>query len=297
MRISAIQSRQYNLYDVNHPGDFDIDKCRSLSRIAVDEAFEMIDEAGRNGAKLIVTVEGMNVSVLPNDKRYDFVSTAEPMDGPIIKRLGCLAKRHGAYIVGGLYTARNGKAYNSAVLFAPDGSIVGVFDKVHLPAGEEIGVTPGNCFPVFETDYGKIGMLICWDMQFPEAAREIALAGADLIACPTWGWENIYGLCRAYENSVAIVAAMSLPPTGMIAEGADPSCIVDNMGRIRAAGSRTEPGIITAEMDIRQEPPLQYGINETDGFKSMRHIRMLQRRPDTYKRVTELKPEVMDRYR
>ncbi len=297
MKISVIQSKLYNLYDVKNPGDFDINKGRCLSQIAVNEVFEMIDTAGRKGSQLIITVESMNVSILPSDTRYNFTSTAEPMDGIIIKRFRSMAKKHKAYIVGGLYTARDGRAYNSAILFSPDGTITGVFDKVHLPAGEEVGITPGSSYPVFETEYGKIGMLVCWDMQYPEAAREIALGGADMIACPTWGWENIYGLCRAYENSVTIAAAMALPPDGKIAEGADPSCIVDNMGRILATGSRTGTGIITAEVDIRKEPALQYGINEAEGFKSMRHARMQQRRPDTYTRIINLRPEVMGRYK
>lgn len=63
-------------------------------------------------------------------------------------------------------------------------------------------------------------------MQFPEAARELVLGGADFIACPTWGWENIYGLSRACENDVVIAAAMAVPPDGEIKGIRNPSCIV-----------------------------------------------------------------------
>lgn len=75
---------------------------------------------------------------------------------------------------------------------------------------------PGNEFKVFDTDIGKVGILICWDMQFPEAARILALSGADIIICPTWGWENKYGICRAYENGIYVVAAMAIPKKGVI---------------------------------------------------------------------------------
>jgi predicted amidohydrolase len=296
MKISAIQSQEKFTYWHKNPGDFDLAKCQRLAQEGMDEGFDMMEAAAKDGSGFLVTIEGFNRSITPGDERYHFADTAEPLDGPIIQRFCKLAGKYGIYIVGGLYTQKEGKVYNSGVLFGPDGLVVGVYDKVHLPLGEDLHFTPGDRYPVFETDYGTIGILVCWDMQYPEAVREISLAGADLIACPTWGWENIYGLCRAYENGVTVAAAMGVAYGGEIYECCDPSCIVSNAGKIIKAGTRNGPQIVTAEVDIRKEPPLQYSYENMTKVNSMRQIRMAQRRPDTYKSITADRPPILDRY-
>ena len=296
MKISVIQSKKKFAYDPTDPGEYDLALCRKLAQPGMEEGFRMVETAAREGAHLIVTIEGFNATVSYRDRRYHFSDVSEPLDGPLMRRFCDLSRKYGTYIVGGLYIGRDGKATNSAVLFGPEGNIVGIYDKVHLPAGEEQGITPGDCYPTFETEHGRIGLLVCWDMQYPEAARELALAGVDLIVCPTLGWENIYGLCRAYENGVSIAAAMGLPFDEDLWDFCDPSCIVDNMGRIVAAGGRRSSEIVTAELDIRREPAPQYGAEEITGMDSMRRIRMIQRRPDTYRLITASKPPLFSRY-
>jgi predicted amidohydrolase len=261
-----------------------------------EEGFELVELAGKRGSHLIVTIEGFNESVSPRDSRYDFIDFAEPLDGPIVGRFSALAKKHHSYIVAGLYTRRNGKAFNSGVLFGPDGDIAGIYDKVHMPYDDDKYFTPGDRYPVFETEHGIIGVLVCWDMQYPEAVREIALGGADLIACPTQGWEPIYGYCRAYENSVSLAVAMYVPFARDLWEDCDPSCIVDNMGKVVAAAPRDGSQVVTAELDIRKEPDPQYGADEYTGMRSMRQIRMAQRRPDTYRLITRQSPPILSRY-
>ncbi|MCE5259617.1 MAG: carbon-nitrogen hydrolase family protein [Chloroflexi bacterium] len=295
MKISVIQSRTYYDYNPSAPGDWTLEKITRAAQPGIEEGLAMAEKAAGDGAQLIVMIEAFNTTVLPNDLRFHYADIYEPLDGPIINRFSRIAKCFAAYIVAGLYTSREGKAYNSAVLFGPNGRIVGVYDKVHLPAGEDREITPGSSFPVFSTEYGSIGMLICWDMQYPEAPRELALGGADLIACPTWGWEHRFGLCRAYENGVTIAAAMGINPHGLY-EDENPSCIVDNMGRVIAAAPRNEAAIVSAEVDIRQEPAPQYGADRWTGLHSMRQIRLLQRRPDAYRLVTLPHPPVMSRY-
>lgn len=296
MKISVIQTKRKLGYDPAAPGNIDQKACLELSRLEMEEGFEMIEVAGRRGSQLVVTVEGFNQSVSHRDARYDFMNFVEPLDGPVTMRFRSLAKKHAMYIVGGLYTGRNGKAYNSAVLFGPDGNIAGIYDKVHHPYNDELFFTPGDCYPIFETEYGNIAMLVCWDMQFPEAMREVALGGADLVACPTMGWERIYGYCRAYENCVAIAVSMYIPHDRDCWEDCDPSCIVDNMGRIVAAAGREGSQVVTADLDITMEPAPQYGADIHTGMRSMRQIRMAQRRPDTYRLVTEMTPPIMSRY-
>ena len=190
------------------------------------------------------------------------------------------------YIVAGLALEIDGRPYNCAVLFDDNGKIVGIHKKVHLPAGEELHFSHGDRFEVFKTKFGNIGMLVCWDMQFPEAARELALGGADLIVCPTYGWENIYGLSRAYENSVYIATGMCTYPSGLSIQN-DPSCVVDNMGKVLASVPRNEEGIAIAELDITKEPVPQYGSQNFYPSHSMRKTRFSQRRPEAYKLINK----------
>ena len=96
---------------------------------------------------------------------------------------------------------------NVAVLYNRQGKIHGIYEKVQLPDAEtEQGAVPGNSLPVFETDFGKIGIQICWDSSFPEISRILALNGAEILFCPVWGyiqgtdeWEFI-PRCRAIDN-------------------------------------------------------------------------------------------------
>lgn len=257
-----------------------------------------MERAVARGAEFLVTIECVNQSVRHFDRRFDFLAEGcEPADGPWIRRFRAFCRKRRVYAVAGLLTARRGCAYNSAILFGPDGSLVGCYDKVHLPAGEDQYVTPGRSFPVFKTRHGTVGMLVCWDMQYPESARILALKGADVIALPTWGWELRYGPARAYENQVTIAAAMGVPCGMPIWDGCNPSCIVNAMGEVVAQGRMDRPGEVMADVDIRREVPPQYGAGEITGMHSMRQIRLSQRRPDVYGELLNPRPALARRYR
>ena len=106
---------------------------------------------------------------------------------------------------------RNGKLYNSTVFWGRDGRIKDVYHKIHLAGDESEIFTPGQTLHTIDTEFGHVGTAVCWDMQFPEMARNLAKMGTDLIVCPTWGWEWIYGPARAYENGIFVAAAMAVP--------------------------------------------------------------------------------------
>lgn len=295
MKISVLQTKQDFYYGLNQLEEFPLERCLAAHAAAMDAEFARMETILQEGTKLLVTIEGLNWVVNPLDPRYHFADIAEPLDGPLMQRFCALSRKYEAYIVAGLFTSQNGKAYNSAVLFGPEGNIVGIHNKVHLPAGEELSFAHGDRFEVFETPYGNIGMLVCWDLQFPEAARELALLGADIIAVPTWGCEMKYVPCRAYENSVTLAVAMGMPGNGDL-DTRDPSCIVDNMGNVVAVGSRTQADVVTADIDIRKEPAPQYGSEAFTGWDSMRRTRLSQRRPETYRETARTVPPVMKRY-
>jgi len=281
MKISLLQQIPRFHYD-EHTSTPELSFLKEQSALTMDDTFEMLEEAGKRGSDLAVTIEGINQHLRWADMRWPFPEVYEGLDGPLVRRFCECAKKWQMHIVAGLYLTIDEKTYNCAVLIDDEGNVVGVHRKIHLPAGEEYQVSHGDRIEVFDTKLGRIGMQVCWDMQFPETARIQALKGADLLVLPTWGWENIYGLSRAYENSVYIAAAMGISPSFGLPDFCDPSCVVDNMGRIIAAGDREHASIVTCEVDIHKEPDPQYGSEDYIDSTSMRKTRFSQRRPGCY---------------
>ncbi len=133
---------------------------------------------------------------------------AEPMPGPTTEFFGALAKKHDLYIVIGLTEKAGELIHNVAVMVGPDGEMVGKYRKVCLPREEiEKGITPGEEYPVFDTRFGKVGMMVCWDVHFPEVARELANRGAEVLALPIWGGNPLLARARAVENQVFLVTS------------------------------------------------------------------------------------------
>ena len=296
MKIAVLQTKQPFDYNPSAPGVYDREYCLKLGEEYYEREFARMEFALSEGAKLLVTIEAFNQLIKPQDTRYDFREFAERVDGALMKRFCALSKKYSAYIAAGLLTLEEGKVYNSAVLFTPEGEIGGIYHKVHLPAGEELYATPGDSYEVYETPYGNIGMLVCWDLQYPEAARILALKGADIIVCPTWGCEMTYVPARAYENSVTLAVAMGVPANIPLWEINSPSCILDNMGKVCAMAKRDTEDLIFADIDIKAEPKPQYGSAYHTGHTSMRHTRLSQRRPDTYGYLAEAEVKLMERY-
>jgi predicted amidohydrolase len=112
------------------------------------------------------------------------------------------------YVVVGLYERDKHLVYNVAALIGPDGKLVGKYRKVCLPRDEIAdGVAPGKEYPVFETRFGKMGMMVCYDGFFPEVARELSNAGAEVVAWPVAGCNPLLAAARACENHVHLVSS------------------------------------------------------------------------------------------
>ena len=284
MKLSAVQTRE-NVAGTN--SDRPAETLRGM-----EEVFELTARAVSEGAGVVCTIETTNPCGPVTDPVEERARRIAEVDHEAFRRFSELSRK--ALVVAGLYTAREGRVYNSAVLF-DRGGVAGIYDKIHLPADEQGRITPGEAFRVFATTAGRVGPMVCWDMQYPESGRILALMGADLLVCPTWGWENIFR-CRAYENSVPMLVAMGVPRSGEIWEGCDPSCIVDNMGRILASGTMTDTGIISAEVEPGRDPAPQYGSGEITGKTSMRDIRRSQRLPDRYGYLSAPVTELDKRY-
>jgi predicted amidohydrolase len=227
----APAARKVRLATVNHRPANTKSPEENLSQFA-----GLIAEAARHKADIVCLPEG--ITQVGTGRK--FVDVAEPIPGPSTRFLGQLAKKHHLYIVAGLYERSGAVVYNTSVLMGRDGTLVGKYRKVCLPR-EEIdgGMTPGAEYPVFDTDFGRIGMMICWDVSYPEVARELAARGAEVILMPIAGGSELLVRARALENQLHLVAS-----------GYDvPSAIYDRAGDPLAT-TRKDPDVLVQEVDL-----------------------------------------------
>ncbi|MBZ4039171.1 carbon-nitrogen hydrolase [Novilysobacter selenitireducens] len=157
---------------------------------------ERVAEAARRGARLVLLQELHNGAYFCQHESVNEFDLAEPIPGPSTERLSKLAKAHGVVLVSSLFERRAAGLYhNTAVVFEADGSIAGKYRKMHIPDDpgfyEKFYFTPGDLgFEPIDTSVGRLGVLVCWDQWYPEGARLMALAGAELLLYPTAiGWD------------------------------------------------------------------------------------------------------------
>ena len=150
-----------------------------------------IAHVAQQGAKLVVLQELHNSLYFCQVEDVDNFDLAEPIPGPSTEFYGRLAKEHGIVLVTSLFERRAAGLYhNTAVVFEADGSIAGKYRKMHIPDDpayyEKFYFTPGDLgFHPIDTSVGRLGVMVCWDQWYPEAARLIALQGAELLIYPT----------------------------------------------------------------------------------------------------------------
>src|SRR5450432_1676274 len=170
-----------------------------------------------------------------------FTELAQRVPGPAINLMAQRAADAGVYIAFGLVTKEKVESilYNSAVLVGPEGELLGVYNKVHLRGEERMAFREGFKIPVIETELGSIGLMIGYDLAFPEVARSLALDGAELI-CVLANWEasavdewKTYLRSRAYENAIYMVGANRVGEDVTLTFGGE-SMVVGPRGEIHA---------------------------------------------------------------
>jgi predicted amidohydrolase len=208
---------------------------------------------------VILLPEG--ITVIGTGKTY--VDVSETIPGPTTATLSELAKKHSSYVVAGIYEREGEIVYNTAVLLDRHGDLLGKYRKVYLPSGEvEGGLTPGNDYPVFKTDFGTVGLMICYDVFFSDPAHALARQGAEMILLPIWGGDETLAKARAIENKIFLVTS-----------GYDhPTYIMDPKGvRVASAPRNGDAAIATVDLNQRSWDP-QLG--------DMRSRRMKEERVD-----------------
>lgn len=203
----------------------------------------LIKEAADEKADLIVFGELVTVHNIPDSK-----AAAETIPGPTTHQLGELARKYKLYIVAGMPERDGHLLYNAAVLLSPDGKLVGKYRKVVVTSGEaRDGITPGKDYPVFQTRFGKLGIMICYDLFFPEVSRQLADRGAEIIAVPIYGGDDELAMARARDNRVFLVTSTYMEPwTHWMRSG-----VWDREGNLIAA-AKSWGTLAIAEVDLNE---------------------------------------------
>ncbi len=248
----------------------------------VERAAEGVREAAKRGARIVCLQELFNATYFCKTESADRFDLAEPIPGPTVETMRRLAAQLGVVLVVPIFERRSAGVYhNSAAVIDADGALLGVYRKMHIPDDplyfEKFYFTPGDAdgpaggFRAFKTRYAHVGVLICWDQWYPEAARITSLMGAEVLFYPTAiGWhpkeKEAFGpkqadawrtaqRAHAIANGVYVAAANRVgfepePGTDGI-EFFGRSFVCDPFGEVIAEGSGDGPDVIVATCDRR----------------------------------------------
>jgi N-carbamoylputrescine amidase len=232
--------------------------------------------AAKGGANIICTQELCRSQYFCQSEDHKNFALAEKIPGPSTAAFQKLAKRHGVVVVASLFEKRaSGLYHNTAVVIDADGSLLGIYRKMHIPDDplyyEKFYFTPGDTgFRSWQTKFGKIGVLICWDQWYPEAARLTALQGAEIIFYPTaigWhpgekdeygtnqhaAWETIqrsHAVANGCYVAVCNRIGHETPVGGPGIEFWGQSFIAGTSGQILAKSAAEQEDILLAKVDL-----------------------------------------------
>src|SRR5213082_2244332 len=170
-------------------------RCSPDSEANLKKTLRAAERAAGAGAQIICTQELFRSQYFCQSEDHKYFALAEPIPGPGTDALQKLAKKHNVVVIASLFEKRAAGVYhNTAAIIDADGSLLGIYRKMHIPDDplfyEKFYFTPGDLgFRAWQTQHGKIGVLICWDQWYPEGARLTALQGAEILFYPTAiGW-------------------------------------------------------------------------------------------------------------
>jgi N-carbamoylputrescine amidase len=254
---------------------------------------EMVREAARRGAGAVLMPELFEGHYFCREQREDDFDRARPASGhPTIAHFRALAAELGVALPVSFFEQDGPHYYNSVAMIDSTGELLGVYRKSHIPDGpgyqEKFFFRPGDTgFRAFPTHHGRLGVAICWDQWFPEAARAMVLAGAEVLFYPTAigsepeapdldtrdPWRRVM-IGHAVANACAVVAANRIGREGDITFYGS-SFIADHRGEILSELGRDEEGLVIASLDLDAQRRYRAGF----GF-------FRDRRPDLYRPLT-----------
>lgn len=243
----------------------------------LDKAAAKVREAAAAGAQIICLQELFRSQYFCRDESAELFDLAEPIPGPSTEVMGKLAKELGVVIVASLFERRAAGLYhNTAAILNADGALQGIYRKMHIPDDplffEKFYFTPGDLgFQNFDTPFGRIGVLVCWDQWYPEGARLTALQGADVLFYPTAiGWHPAekaeFGAAQldawrtiqrghAIANGVYVAAVNRVGYEGTPERGLEfwgNSFVADPFGVLVAEASNDKEEVLVVECDRRR---------------------------------------------
>lgn len=247
-------------------GQFKVDQgdtAKNLERCA-----EFINEAAAQNADIICFPElvynGYNLT------SEQFQEQAEPVDGPFVQALKKLARDKNIYIIAGYAQSVDipGRIYNSAIFISDKGDVIGNMSKVNAWGQEKLKFREGREFPVYDTPLGKIGIMICYDVEFPEPARIMALKGAEIVFIPAvWS----IPAARRWDVDLAGNALFNLyfmAGANPVGDGAcGTSKVVGPDGEVRAEASKTDDELLLCDADLDEIIKVRGRIPYLNDFK------------------------------
>ena len=243
----------------------------------MENAVALIREAAQRDAQIVCLPELFRSVYFCQSEDHKYFEYAEPIPGPTTERLTKLAKELKIVIVASLFERRAAGLYhNTAAIIDADGTLLGIYRKMHIPDDplfyEKFYFTPGDLgFRSWQTRYSKVGVLVCWDQWYPEAARLTALRGAELIFYPTaigWhqsekaelgerqhsSWETVqrgHAIANGCYVAVPNRVGHEAPDGGPGLEFWGRSFVADPSGQVLARGSDTDPEVLVVSIDTK----------------------------------------------
>jgi N-carbamoylputrescine amidase len=274
--------------------------CSTDSKANLSKAEHKIEEAAKNGAQVICLQELFRSQYFCRDENAELFDLAESIPGPSTEALGKLARSLKVAIIASLFERRAAGLYhNTAAIIGTNGEVVGLYRKMHIPDDplyfEKFYFTPGDLgFKNFETPFGRIGVLVCWDQWYPEGARLTAMQGASILYYPTaigWhpaekaefgeaqtdAWKTIQR-SHAIANGIYVAAVNRVGFEGPPERGLEfwgNSFVADPFGRVIAQASADKEETLIVEID----PNMQDEVRRNWPF-------FRDRRIDAYGEVT-----------
>lgn len=235
----------------------------------LEKMLEMTDRAAEAGADLVIFPElAYSGYFCPSGEMQRL---AEPQDGPFVQQLRKKAKEKGVYVIAGYPEADAvpGRIYNSAIFIDDEGKVIENMRKVYAWGKEKLIFREGTRYPVVQTRFGKVGMLICYDVEYPEPARIEALKGAELIVdCSVWSIDPAEHRWHVDLQGNALFNLLFVAGCNTVGENiCGSSMIVGPDGTERAVASRTEEELLVHEIDLDEIIEIRSRIPYMNDFK------------------------------